>query len=60
MAGKKRKLNYIFYNPNTPEATADFLLKLFIEVNADKVDRVIRAALAREEGARLELPAEGD
>lgn len=41
---KKRKLNYIFHNPNTPEATADYLLKLFIEVNKPKVDAAIRKA----------------
>ena len=41
---KKRKLNYIFHNPNTPEATADYLLKLFIEVNKPKVEAAIRKA----------------
>ena len=41
---QKRKLNYRFHNPNTPEATADYLAKLFIEVNKQKVDRIIRAA----------------
>lgn len=41
---KKRKLNYIFHNPNTPEATADYILKLFIEANASKVESVIRQA----------------
>ncbi len=41
---KKRKLNYIFHNPNTPEATADYLLKLFIEVNTPKVEAAIRRA----------------
>ncbi len=42
---KKRKLNYIFHNPNTPEATADYILKLFIEANASKVEVVIRQAV---------------
>jgi hypothetical protein len=42
---KKRKLNYIFHNPNTPEATADYILKLFIEANASKVEAVIRQAV---------------
>ncbi len=42
---KKRKLNYIFHNPNTPEATADYLLKLLIEVNKPKVDAAIRNAV---------------
>lgn len=41
---KKPKLHYTFHNPNTPEATADFLVKLFIEVNRPKVEQVIRQA----------------
>lgn len=41
---KQRKLNYCFHNPNSAEATADFLCKLLIEVNADKVERAIEEA----------------
>lgn len=41
---EKAKLNYRFHNPNTPEATADFLVKLFVEVNKPKVEAAIRAA----------------
>lgn len=41
----KRKLNYRFHNPNSAEDTAEFLCKLFVEVNAGKVERAI------EEGA---------
>ena len=37
---KKQKLNYRFHNPNTAEVTANYILKVFIEVNAKKVDRV--------------------
>jgi len=40
----KRKLNYRFHNPNTAEATADYLVKLFIEANRGKVERAILAA----------------
>lgn len=47
---KQRKLNYRFHNPNSAEATADFLCKLLVEVNAGKVERVIEeAALKCEE-----------
>lgn len=47
---KQRKLNYRFHNPNSAEATADFLCKLLIEVNAGKVERAIEeAALKCEE-----------
>ena len=38
---KQRKLNYRFHNPNSAEATADFLCKLLVEVNAGKVERAI-------------------
>lgn len=39
---KKRKLNYTFHNPNTAEATADYILKIFIEANSGKVERAIQ------------------
>ena len=49
---KKTKLNYRFHNPNPADVTADFLLKLLIEVNAEKVERAIEeAALKCEDGA---------
>ena len=44
---KERKLNYCFHNPNSAEDTADFLCKLLIEVNADKVERAIEEAVSR-------------
>lgn len=39
---KKQKLNYRFHNPNTAEVTADYILKVFIEVNVKKVERVMQ------------------
>ncbi len=41
---KKRKLNYVIHNPNTIEKTADFLLEILIEANAEKVERLIKEA----------------
>jgi hypothetical protein len=38
----KTKLNYRFHNPNTAEASAEYLLRLFIEANADKVEEAVR------------------
>lgn len=38
---KKKKLNYRFHNPNTPEVTADYIIKILIEVNKKKVDRIL-------------------
>ena len=51
---KKPKLHYTFHNPNTPEATADFLVKLFIEVNQPKVEQMIHQA----QEADLDSPSE--
>ena len=41
---KKRKLNYRFHNPNTAEATADYILKILIEANKEKVDQAMQEA----------------
>lgn len=41
-AVKKRKLNYRFHNPNSAEATADTLLKVLIEANSQKVEKVMQ------------------
>ncbi len=41
---KKYKLNYRFHNCNTVEATADYITKLFIEVNSHKVEEAIKSA----------------
>ena len=46
-AMKRQKLNYRFHNPNTAEVTADYILKLFIEVNAKKVDRIMQEVAER-------------
>ena len=43
----KRKLNYRFHNPNPVEVTADYILKVFIEVNAKKVERVMQEVVGR-------------
>lgn len=44
---KERKLNYRFHNLNTVEATADILLKVFIEANLEKVEKTIQEAVER-------------
>ncbi len=44
---KKQKLNYRFHNQNTAEVTANYILKVFIEVNAKKVDRVMQEMAER-------------
>lgn len=41
---KKRKLNYRIHNPNTAAATADYILKILIDANSEKVEKAIQAA----------------
>lgn len=40
----KKKLNYRFHNPNPADVTADYILKVFLEVNEKKVEQAIKAA----------------
>ena len=47
---KKRKLNYRFHNPNPMDVTADFLLKVLIEANSEKVERAIAEVALQEVG----------
>ena len=47
---KKRKLNYRFHNPNPMDVTADFLLKVLIEANSEKVERAIAEAALQKAG----------
>lgn len=39
---EKRKLNYRFHNPNPAAATADYILKIMLEANTDKVQEAIQ------------------
>jgi hypothetical protein len=42
---KQPKLNYIFHNPNTAEASAEYLLRLFVESGKPKAEQAILAIL---------------
>ena len=44
---KKRKLNYRFHNPNTAEVTADYLVKILIEANSEKVEKAVAKAMTQ-------------
>lgn len=44
---KKQKLNYRFHDPNDPAVAAEYILKVFVEANQKKVERVIREASAQ-------------
>ncbi len=37
----KKRLNFRFHNPNTAEVTAEYILKMFIEANREKVEQAI-------------------
>ena len=52
---KTRKLNYRFHNPNTVDATAEYILKVLIDVNKKKVDQAIeKASLEAEQSENSE------
>lgn len=55
---RETKLSYSFHNPNTVEVTADYLLKLFIEVNREKADEAIRRAAQEKPELAAYLPEE--
>ncbi|MDO4454864.1 MAG: hypothetical protein Q4B90_10290 [Eubacteriales bacterium] len=40
----RQKLNYRFHNPNAIEAAADYILKVLVEGNEKKVERVMQEA----------------
>mgnify|MGYP000044812054 FL=1 len=51
----KRKLNYRFHNPNTAEVTADYILKVMIEANTEKVEKILQENMAQMEANECEL-----
>ncbi len=48
---KERKLNYRFHNPNPTAAIADYLLKIFMEANQEKVQLAVQAAADTADGS---------
>lgn len=40
----KTKLEYVFHNPNTEEATIENILKVLIDANIPKVEKAIQEA----------------
>lgn len=49
MTAKKTKLKFRFHNPNTAEETAEYIAKIFIEVNQAKVERMLQEASQKTE-----------
>lgn len=46
---KGRELNYRFHNPNPEAQTADYIAKLFIEVDKGKVEQAVQQATQDEQ-----------
>lgn len=46
---KKQKLHYRFHDPNDPAVAAEYILKVFVETNQKKVEKVIREASREKE-----------
>ena len=44
---KKRKHNYRFHNPNTAEVTANYLVKMLIEANSEKVEKAVAKVMTQ-------------
>ena len=38
---KKKKLNFRFHNPNTQEASADYIVQIFIAANTGRVEQIL-------------------
>ena len=51
----KRKLNYRFHNPNSVEVTADYILKVMIEANTEKVEKILQENMVQMEANECEL-----
>ena len=51
----KRKLNYRFHNPNPVEVTADYILKVMIEVNTEKMEKILQENMGQMEASKCEL-----
>lgn len=55
----KRKLNYRFHNPNPVEVTADYILKVMIEANAGKVEKILQENMVQVEANECESEQSG-
>ena len=51
---KKQTLHYAFHNPNPPAKTADFLLKLCLEVDQRKIDAALQKAYESQDSSQAQ------
>lgn len=54
----KRKLNIRIHDPYPPEVMSDYIFRLFLEVDAAKVDRAIERAHEEHAACGREQPAQ--
>lgn len=47
----KTVLNFRFHNPNPPEVSADYILKILIEANQKKVEDVLKRQVDKEKAS---------
>lgn len=45
----RKLLNVRFHNPNLPEVTANHILKIMMEANIGKVEKILQEEMKREE-----------
>ena len=55
----RKKINYRFHNPNTVETTADYILKVMIEANAGKVEKILQENMVQVEANECESERSG-
>ena len=48
-------MNYRFHNPNPVEVTADYILKVMIEVNTEKVEKILQENMVQMQTNEREL-----
>ena len=51
---KKQKLNYRFHNPNSAEATAEYIAKILVDVNRSKIEALLAEAAASQQSENHE------
>nr|WP_295257758.1 hypothetical protein [uncultured Blautia sp.] len=55
----KRKLNYRFHDPNPVEVTTDYILKVMIEANTEKVEKILQENMVQVEVNECESEQSG-
>ena len=55
---KKQKLNYRFHNPNSAEATAEYIANILVEANRIKIEALLAEAAASQHTEKSEDAAE--